>query len=414
MNFVNLHPVTQKTILLIITGSIAAYKSLELIRRLRERNVRVNCILTAGGQQFITPLSVASLSGQPVYTDLFSLKDETEMGHIRLSREADLVLVAPASADIIAKMVAGRADDLATTALLATDKPVMIAPAMNSKMWDHPATQRNVKQLQKDGIIVLAPGEGDLACGEVGSGRMEEVEGILEALDSYWQANRSLLGMKALVTSGPTIEPIDPVRFLSNRSSGKQGHAIAAALSDAGADVTLVSGPTALPDPAGVRMIHVETADAMWKACQAALPADIVVCAAAVADWKTAEPSERKLKKRSNQSAPTLSLQENPDILHSLSSLPKNRRPRLIIGFAAETDHVEKHAKEKLARKGCDWILANEVGQGKGFSEDDNSVILVTAAKSERWPRMSKRAVAAKLVQHITEYLKKPTRVKAV
>ena len=392
----------QPNILLIISGSVAAFKSLELIRRLRERGAIVRVIVTKGGEHFVTPLSVAALSEQPVYTDLWSLKDEIEMGHIRLSREADFVVVAPASADIIAKMANGLADDLASTTLLACNKPVFVAPAMNTMMWNHPATQRNIAQIQQDGAVLIAPSEGTLACGEVGAGRMAEVEDIVKALFAV-SSHQSLVGVKALVTSGPTYEPIDPVRFIGNRSSGKQGHAIAAALARAGAQVHLVSGPTSLPDPAGVKTTHVTTAEQMLAACDNALPVDIAVCAAAVADWRASEPSARKLKKAALGSVPELHLIENPDILAHIAAHP-SKRPPLVIGFAAETEALEENAAAKLKRKQCDWILANDVSEGQGFDREENTITLLTQKDEVKWPRMSKQAIAEKLVEEIIAY----------
>ncbi|MGH6892503.1 MAG: bifunctional phosphopantothenoylcysteine decarboxylase/phosphopantothenate--cysteine ligase CoaBC, partial [Dongiaceae bacterium] len=342
-------------ILLIVSGGIAAYKSLELIRRGRDRGLSFRVILTRGGAEFVTPLSFSSLSGEKVYQELFSLTDEAEMGHIRLSREADLVVVAPASADLMAKMAHGLADDLASTALLATDKPVLVAPAMNVMMWANPATQANIATLKARGIHVVGPGSGDLACGEEGSGRLSEPHDILDAIEKLLGHERLLSGLKALVTSGPTYEPIDPVRYIANRSSGKQGHAVAAALARLGAETLLVSGPTHEADPAGVAVRHVETAAEMLAACEAALPVDVAVCAAAVADWRPAQPGNQKLKKNGATSG-SLELTANPDILATLSQ-SKKARPRLMIGFAAETEQVVKHAEEKLKRKGCDWIL---------------------------------------------------------
>jgi phosphopantothenoylcysteine decarboxylase/phosphopantothenate--cysteine ligase len=396
-----------KRILLIISGGIAAYKSLELIRRLRERGCRVRCILTEGGARFVTPLSVSALCEEKVFTDLWSLTDEAEMGHIRLSREADLVVVAPASADILAKMAAGLADDLATTALLATDKPVLVAPAMNVMMWTHPATRANVATLEARGVRRVGPDSGDMACGEVGAGRMSEPMAILAAIADFFAGQappRPLAGLHALVTSGPTHEPIDPVRYLANRSSGKQGHAIAAALARLGARVTLVSGPTHEPDPPGAAVLRVETAREMLAACQAVLPADVAVCAAAVADWR-AEAAGQKLKKEGS-GPPRLVLAENPDILATLSR-PGPVRPRLVVGFAAETERVLEHAAAKLRRKGCDWILANDVAPGTGtFGGDTNAVHLLTrdADGPESWPRAGKDEVAARLADRIAQY----------
>ncbi|MFV1849534.1 MAG: bifunctional phosphopantothenoylcysteine decarboxylase/phosphopantothenate--cysteine ligase CoaBC [Porticoccaceae bacterium] len=401
-----------KNLLLIISGGIAAYKVLEVIRRLRDRDINIRAILTKGGAEFVTPLSVAALTENKVYQDLFSLTDEAEMGHIRLSREADLVLVAPASADILAKMATGQAGDLATTALLATDKPVMIAPAMNVEMWNHPATQANIATLDSRGVIRVGPSAGDLACGEVGSGRLAEpaeiIASVLDFLDAQ-DAPKPLAGKKAVVTSGPTHEPIDPVRYIANRSSGKQGHAIAQALVDAGADVTLVSGPVTLPDPAGVTVVRVETAREMLGAVQAALPADIAICAAAVADWRTADEAGQKLKKDGSGVIPDLKLSENPDILATISKAGPSR-PALVIGFAAETENVTEHARAKRDRKGCDWILANDVAPDTGtFGGDQNEICLISgsdANSDERWERQSKtgvaRALAARIIKHFS------------
>lgn len=396
-----------KRILLVISGGIAAYKALELIRRLKERGAAVRAILTRGGAEFVTPLSVAALSGEKVYTDLFSLTDESEMGHIRLSREADLVVVAPASADLIAKMAAGLADDLATTALLATDKPVMIAPAMNTMMWRSPATLANSETLARRGILRIGPAAGDLACGEIGEGRMAEPAEILDAIEGYFREGARLAGRAALVTSGPTHEAIDPVRFLGNRSSGRQGHAIAAALAALGAEVHLVSGPTAEPDPAGVKTTRVESAREMLEACLTALPVEVAVCAAAVADWRPAEPAPTKMKK-TGATPPKLALVANPDILKTLAQ-SGNRRPRLLIGFAAETQDLIRNATEKRKKKGCDWILANDVSPGTGtFGGAENRVHLVTEAGVEDWAPASKRAIADRLAQRIADHLQKP------
>jgi phosphopantothenoylcysteine decarboxylase / phosphopantothenate---cysteine ligase len=390
---------------LVIAGGIAAYKCLEVIRRLRERGVATRCLLTAAGGQFVTPLSLAALSEDKVYTDLFSLTDESEMGHIRLSREADVVVVAPATADILAKMAAGLADDLATTALLATDKPIIVAPAMNVRMWEHPATRSNLKTLADRHVRIVGPGEGDMACGEWGMGRMAEPEQIVEAIEAFFRSGARLSGRRALVTSGPTHEPIDPVRYISNRSSGKQGHAIADALSRLGATTTLVSGPTVRPDPPGVDVVRVETAREMLTACQQALPVDIAVCAAAVSDWCIAQPAVQKMKKQTDAAVPTLELTENPDILAALSR-PGNQRPRLVVGFAAETDRVREHAEEKRRRKGCDWILANDVSPGTGtFGGDDNVIHLISGNGVEDWPSMTKRAVAERLAERIADCL---------
>lgn len=397
-----------KQILLVITGGIAAYKSLELIRLLRKSGAAVRCILTAGGENFVTPLSVAALCEHEAYTDLWSLKDEAEMGHIRLTREADLIVVAPASADFIAKLAQGFAGDLASAALLASDKPFVFAPAMNHKMWSHPATQDNVAKLVGRGNTLIEPTEGDMACGEYGVGRLAEPADIAAAIETTFLKKKALSGFRALVTSGPTHEPLDPVRFIGNRSSGKQGHAIAAALRAHGADVTLVTGPVALPDPAGVTTLHVETALEMLKACEAALPSDIAVCAAAVADWRPDAMQAQKMKKREGGSAPELSLVENPDILKTLSS--HRNRPRLVIGFAAETGDTLTAAQSKLDRKGCDWIVANQVGT-KGnpvFGQDSNTVILVTRHGHNAWPTISKRRVAEKLAEEIINSFEEP------
>lgn len=395
-----------KQILLIVSGGIAAYKALELIRLLRGTGAGVRCVLTEGGAHFVTPLSLSALSEDKVYTDLWSLTDEAEMGHIRLSREADLIAVAPASADLIAKMANGFANDLASTVLLASDKPILIAPAMNPQMWNHPATQANIATLRARGVRQAGPNAGDMACGETGWGRMSEPAEILEAIQACLGA-KPLAGLKALVTSGPTFEAIDPVRFIGNRSSGKQGHAIAAALQEAGALVTLVTGPVALPDPAGVKTIHVESAAQMLEACEHALPAELAVFAAAVSDWQAAKPQTKKMKKSGAQAPPEIALSENPDILRTIAGL-KRGRPTLVIGFAAETDDLEKNAKAKLKSKGCDWIVANAVGpdaQGheKAFGADENQVTLVTRSAIENWPRASKRAVAAKLAERIAQ-----------
>jgi len=394
----------RKRILLIITGGIAAYKCLDLIRRLRERGVSVRCVMTEAAHQFVTPMSVSALTEDKVYSDMFSLTDESEMGHIQLSRDADLLLVAPATADILARMHAGMANDLATTTLLATDKPVMVAPAMNVRMWHHPATQRNLAALRALGVRQVGPGEGAIACNEFGMGRMAEPAEIIAAIEDFF-ADSPLQGLRALVTSGPTVEAIDPVRFIANRSSGKQGHAIAAALAGLGADTTLVSGPVNLPDPDGVATVHVESARDMLAACKAALPADVAVCAAAVADWRIARSAKSKIKKTAGGDTPTLAFAENPDILATLSKKGR-KRPRLVVGFAAETDHVLRHAKQKLARKGCDWILANDVSPETGtFGGDANRVHLISAEGQEDWPAMSKVEVAERLASRVAEAL---------
>jgi phosphopantothenoylcysteine decarboxylase/phosphopantothenate--cysteine ligase len=397
----------KRSVLLIVTGSIAAYKSLDLVRRLREREVEVTCILTQGGAQFVTPLSLASLSGNPVYGDLFSLKDETEMGHIRLTREASLMAVVPASADLIAKMAAGIADDLATATLLASDKPVLVAPAMNERMWQHKATKRNLAQLVKDGVQVIDPDAGSLACGEVGQGRLAEVDTIVAAiLGKLSGGEGKLKGLSALVTSGPTFESIDPVRFIGNRSSGKQGHAIAAALAAAGAKVTLVAGPTMEPNPDGVSVVRVESAEQMLAACQGALPADIAVCAAAVSDWRAQKALDHKIKKRANDTPPEIALAFNPDILQTIATL-KGKRPRLVVGFAAETDAVLKNAAAKRKEKGCDWIVANDVSGGKVFGAEDTHAYLITGNATEEWKDISKHELARKLVSKIEVFFGK-------
>ncbi len=399
-----------RSVLLIISGSVAAYKSLELIRLLRAKDVVVTAILTNGGAQFITPLAVSSLTGTPTYTDLFSLTDEVAMGHIELSRVADLVLVAPASADILAKMTAGLADDLATTALLATNKPVIVAPAMNHKMWSHKATERNVAQLLADGVQLIAPTAGDMACGEVGVGRMAEPAAIMEFLSRAFTGEREqpLRGKRAIVTSGPTVEAIDPVRYLGNRSSGKQGHAIAEALAAAGAEVTLISGSVTIPDPKGVQhMIHTGNAEAMLAAVESALPADIFIAAAAVADWRLARPSEQKLKKKSAEARLTLELVPTVDILAHVGT--SKQRPQLVVGFAAETEKLLEHARAKRLKKGCDWLIANEVSYGRVFGADDNTVTLLTDSSEETWPLASKHDIATRLVGKISAYFATPS-----
>ena len=394
-----------RQVLLIISGGIAAYKSLDLIRRLRERGCAVRAVMTKAAEQFVTPLAVQSLSEDKVYTDLWSLTDESEMGHIRLSREADLLVVAPATADLIARMAAGMANDLAATTLLATDKPVLIAPSMNVMMWQHSATQENLATLKRRGILTVGPNPGDLACGEIGSGRMSEPMEIVAAIAGFFAGQTGpLSGLKALVTSGPTHEPIDPVRYIANRSSGKQGHAIAGALARLGAAVTLVSGPTQEPTPAGVALVRVETAAQMLAASQAALPADIAVCAAAVADWRVAEAAGHKVKKTGG-APPTLALVENPDILATLSAAGP-ARPRLVVGFAAETRDVVVQATEKRRRKGCDWIVANDVAPETGtFGGSANTIHLIDDTGVESWPTLTKQAVAERLAQRIAARL---------
>ncbi|MEM7041193.1 MAG: bifunctional phosphopantothenoylcysteine decarboxylase/phosphopantothenate--cysteine ligase CoaBC [Pseudomonadota bacterium] len=394
-------------VLLIIAGGIAAYKSLEVIRRLKDRGIAVRCILTEAGASFVTPLSVASLTGDKVFTDLFSLTDEAEMGHIQLSRDADLVVVAPATADLIGKMANGLANDLASTALMATDKLVLIAPAMNPEMWQHPATRRNVERLKADGIRLIGPNQGDMACGETGFGRMAEPDEIVGAIVAFLLSNdRPLLGKRALVTSGPTVEAIDPVRFLSNHSSGKQGHAIADALARAGAEVMLVSGPVAEPDPAGTEVIRVRSAIEMLEACERTLPVDIAVCVAAVSDWRPADLRGQKIKKKHGEAPPYIDLVENPDILKTLANDSENR-PRLVIGFAAETEKMAENASRKLAAKGCDWIIANNVSAEQNtFGDVHNTVQLLRRDRPpEVWPKLTKAAVAERLVQRIAQHV---------
>jgi len=401
-----------RSILLIISGSVAAYKSLELIRLLKERGVEVHSILSKGGAEFITPLAVSSLTGTQTYHDLFSLTDEVTMGHIELSRIAELVLVAPASADILAKMAAGVASDLATTALLATDKPVIVAPAMNHRMWSHAATKRNIEQLTADGIRVIEPTEGAMACGEFGVGRMAEPAEIVRFITEHSSARSGVLkGKKAIVTSGPTHEPVDPIRFLGNHASGKQGHAVAEALAHAGADVTLISGPVQIPTPAGVNLISVKTADDMYEAVSKALPADIFVGAAAVADWRMTHISPHKIKKHGKLSKLTLELVPTRDILADVAGHKK--RPELVIGFAAETDKVADYATTKLKNKGCDFVLGNDVEGGKVFNADENTIVFVTAKGQTNWPKMTKRAVGEKLVQEIIEHYSQPKKRKS-
>jgi phosphopantothenoylcysteine decarboxylase/phosphopantothenate--cysteine ligase len=394
-------------VLLIIGGGIAAYKSLDLIRRLKERSARVRCILTAAARQFVTPLAAGALSGERVFTDLFDVTTEFDVGHIRMAREADLIIVAPATADLMAKMAGGHADDLASAVLLATGAPVLIAPAMNPQMWGNPATQRNLARLTEDGVLVVGPNSGEMAeRNEAGIGRMAEVPEIVAAAEPYLNraAHASLRGKRVLVTSGPTHEPIDPVRYIANRSSGKQGHAIAAAAAAAGADVTLVSGPVNVPDPVGVSVIRVETARQMLDAVTKALPVDVAVFAAAVADWRVAEAHGSKIKKQGG-TAPALGLIENPDILATIAHR-KSGRPPLVIGFAAETDDLIAHAREKLARKGCDWIVANDVSAETGvMGGDRNTVHIVTSDGVESWPPQSKEKVAQALVTRVAEAL---------
>ena len=407
-----------KRILLIVAGGIAAFKSLELIRRLRERGAAVRCVITDAGARFVTPLSLQALSEDRVYSDMFSLTDESEMGHIELSREADLLVVAPATANILARMAAGMADDLAATVLLATDKPVLAAPAMNVRMWTHAATVANVETLKKRGVSFVGPNDGAMACNEHGPGRMSEPEEIVAAIEGMLTAERPplekpLAGKRAVVTSGPTREAIDPVRYISNHSSGKQGHAIASALARLGADVTLVSGPVAIADPPGLRTVHVESADQMLAACLAAGTVDIAVCAAAVADWKAARPAGSKIKKQAGAAPPALELTPNPDILATLSR-PGPKRPALVIGFAAETENLIANAIDKRKRKGCDWILANDVSAAAGtFGGERNTVHLVSAAGVEDWPTLAKDDVALRLAGRIALHFGRPPKAEA-
>jgi phosphopantothenoylcysteine decarboxylase/phosphopantothenate--cysteine ligase len=394
-----------KRVLLIIAGGIAAFKAHELIRLLRGQDCGVTCVLTEGGRHFVTPLSLQALSETKVYTDLFSLTDESEMGHIQLSRSADLLVVVPATADLLARMAGGMANDLAATVLLATDKPVLVAPAMNVRMWQHAATQANMALLQSRGVHVVGPDDGAMACHEYGPGRMSEPSAILAAITALLSPKQPLAGRHAIVTSGPTHEPIDPVRYIANRSSGKQGHAIAAALAALGARVTLISGPVSVPDPPGVSVSRVETAQQMLEAATAALPADIAVCAAAVADWRVANASDGKIKKSAGEAAPALELVPNPDILAMLSAAGPSR-PRLVVGFAAETDDLLANAAVKLRRKGCDWIVANDVSPATGImGGEDNTIHLITAAGVEDWPNLPKQRVAERLAERIAAAL---------
>lgn len=391
---------TGKRILLIIGGGIAAFKSLDLIRRLRERGASVTPVLTQAGAEFVTPLSASALAGAKVYRDLFDLTDEAEMGHIELSRSADLVVVAPATADLMAKMAAGLANDLASTLLLATDKAVLVAPAMNVRMWEHAATRRNVATLQGDGVLFVGPDEGDMACGEFGEGRMAEPLAIVAAIEAALVAG-PLSGRRVIVTSGPTHEPIDPVRYIANRSSGAQGTAIASALAALGAEVVFVTGPADAPRPTGVEIVAVQSAREMQAAVAAALPADAAVFAAAVADWRIATASDQKIKKDGKGGMPMLEFAENPDILAGVSQM-KQGRPALVVGFAAETDDVIANATAKRKRKGCDWILANDVSPATGImGGSENAVTLISAEGSEPWPRMSKAEVATRLAAKI-------------
>jgi phosphopantothenoylcysteine decarboxylase / phosphopantothenate---cysteine ligase len=397
---------SSQSVLLVIGGGIAAYKSLELIRQLKERGIATRAILTKAGCEFVTPLSVSALTGGKTYTDLFNLTDEAEMGHIQLSRSADLVVVAPATADLMAKLANGLANDLASTALLATDKPVLMAPAMNVRMWNHPATRRNLKTLKNDGVIFVGPNDGEMACGEYGPGRMAEPDEIAAAVEAALAAQTAgpLAGIKALVTAGPTREPLDPVRFIANRSSGKQGYAIAEALARAGAETVLVSGPVEIAVPWRVKLLRVETAREMLAACESALPVDVAVCTAAVADWRPEIAPNNKIKK--SDGTPAIKLTANPDILATLARDP--RRPALLIGFAAETENVLAYAAEKRSKKGCDWIVANDVGGGV-MGGDRNKVHLITAGGTESWPEMKKSEVGARLAVRIAEALKGKT-----
>ncbi len=394
-----------KRILLIVAGGIAAFKSLDLIRRLRERGASVRCVLTEAGAKFVTPLSLQALSEDRVYGDMFSLTDESEMGHIQLSRDADLLVVAPATADLLARMAGGLANDLASTVLLATDKPVLAAPAMNVRMWTHAATVANVETLKKRGVTFVGPNDGAMACNEHGPGRMSEPLEIVAAIEAMLVRDRPLAGRRALVTSGPTREALDPVRFISNHSSGKQGHAIAGALAQLGAEVTLVSGPVSVPDPQGVKVVRIESADQMLAACLDAGKLDIAVCAAAVADWKAARPATGKIKKQAGAPPPALELAPNPDILATLSKVGP-RRPALVVGFAAETENVVANAVEKRTRKGCDWIVANDVSPATGtFGGERNTVHLITEAGTEDWPPLGKGDVAMRLAGRIALHL---------
>jgi phosphopantothenoylcysteine decarboxylase/phosphopantothenate--cysteine ligase len=402
---------TGKRILLVVGGGIAAYKALELVRRLRERGASVRAVMTPAAKEFVTPLSLAALTEDKVYGDLFDLTSEAEMGHIVLSRSADLVVVAPATANLLARMAAGMADDLATTVLLATDKPVLVAPAMNVRMWLHPATQRSIATLTADGVTFVGPNEGVMACNEFGPGRLAEPDEIVAAVERHFDSRNNALvekplaGRRVVVTSGPTHEPIDPVRYIANRSSGQQGHAIAAAAAEAGAEVVLVSGPVAIPDPPGVTVVKVETAREMLAAVEAALPADVAVMTAAVADWRVDHDQRSKIKKDGSGRPPALVLVENPDILATVST-PGPARPHVVVGFAAETDDVVANARKKLAKKRCDLIVANDVRPETGImGGGDNTVTVVSADGTESWPRMTKADVAVKLVQRIAVML---------
>jgi phosphopantothenoylcysteine decarboxylase/phosphopantothenate--cysteine ligase len=391
-----------QSVLLAVSGGIAAYKTAELVRLFRGRGLGVRVAMTKAAEQFVTPLTLSALAGEKVYRDLFDLGDEAEMGHIQLSRAADLVVVAPCTADLMAKMAGGHADDLVSTLLMATDKPVLVAPAMNLRMWLHPATQRNLATLKADGVRVVGPDDGEMACGEFGPGRMAEPAAILEAALAMLAPSGPLAGKRALVTSGPTHEPIDPVRYIANRSSGQQGAAVAAALAALGAAVTLVTGPVSVPLPDTVTVVRVETARDMLAAVEAALPADVAVFAAAVADWRPAAEAGQKMKKDGSGRPPALDLVENPDILRTVSALPPGRRPRLVVGFAAETERVVEHATAKRVRKGCDWIVANDVSPATGImGGTENAAILITPEGAEPWPRLSKTETARRLAARI-------------
>jgi phosphopantothenoylcysteine decarboxylase/phosphopantothenate--cysteine ligase len=394
-----------KRVLLIVAGGIAAYKSIELLRLIRKAGGQATCVLTKAGAQFVTPLTLQAISENKVFEDIFSLSDENEMGHIQLSRAADLVVVAPATADLLAKMAHGLADDLASTVLLATDKRVLVAPAMNVRMWDHPATQSNIATLRARGVAVVGPDEGAMACGEFGPGRLAEPPEILAAIERLLAAPTPLAGRHVLVTSGPTHEPIDPVRYIANRSSGRQGHAIAAALAALGARVTLVSGPVSVPDPPGVTLRRVETARQMLEACQSALPADAAVFCAAVADWRVESETNQKLKKTPGGAPPALALTPNPDILATIAAAGP-QRPRLVVGFAAETHDMLAHAQDKRRRKNADWIVANDVSPATGImGGTENEIHLVSEAGIEAWPRLGKDEVAHRLAHRIAEAL---------
>ncbi|MEM7617784.1 MAG: bifunctional phosphopantothenoylcysteine decarboxylase/phosphopantothenate--cysteine ligase CoaBC [Pseudomonadota bacterium] len=400
-----------KKILLVISGGIAAYKSLELIRLYKKAGADVRCILTNGGAHFVTPLSVAALTEEEIYTDQWSLKDETEMGHIRLSREADVIVIAPASANLIAQVTYGLADDLASTTLLAADKDILMAPAMNPMMWNNKSTQENIETLKSRGVKIIGPCDGLMACGETGAGRMSEPQDIFEGTLNYFKENKPLAGLSALVTSGPTYEAIDPVRFIGNRSSGKQGHAIATALSNMGADVTLVSGPTALKDPSGLKTIRVESAAQMLNVCENTLPCDIAVFTAAVSDWTPTTTEDKKIKKQKGQPPPVLDLTETTDILKTISK--HKQRPQLVVGFAAETNDVIENAEKKLNSKGCDWIIANSVKDGSTFGEDQNAVTIIRKSDNIELPRADKEIIARDITQEIIQYmnnLKPPSR----